>query len=288
MDDELKQGVAEVAPVEETEQVVNTDEETTPVQNPQEQAEETSTQEVKPEVIKDSRPIENVAWETKRKIDELYPKVDKIFEFIQNQGQHQPQQQSYSKAQLMAYASEPTTTTEQRLWAYGEVDKLEKREREQEYERIVKTTQTKTETESRRAQSSGWVAKTFPETVVKDREGNPIGWNTESPLYQRASTYMARNESLRNDPDGFMAAVKMAAFDLGVSPIESKKTDRAIGQLRKEQKKQLASSGGTRVADTNADNKQVKLQKLMELHRKTQDPSVLEQIVKMRGLNPFA
>ena len=268
-----------------TEEVVNTEQETTP--EPETQVEEdASTQEVKPEV-KDDRPIENVAWETKRKIDELSPKVDKLFELIQQQGQIQPQQPQYSKAQLQAYASDPSTTTEQRLWAYTEVDKMEKLDRAREYENLVKTTQTQSQAEARRTQSAQWVAQTFPETVVKDNMGNVMGWNNQSPLMARANEYMGRNENLRKDPEGFTAAIKMAAFDLGVSMNLSNKVNKTIGQLRKEQKKQLASAGGTRTAETPEKTSKTRIAKLQEEYRKTGNKDIFAEIIKLKGLNPF-
>jgi hypothetical protein len=123
--------------------------------------------------------------------------------------------------------------------------------------------------------------------VVKDQSGNPIGWKQGHPVLEKANEYMNRNEALRNDPEGFAAAVKMAAFDLGVSPTMNNKINKTVGQLRKEQKKQLASSGGTRVAETPANASQARLEKLNKLYAETGDGRVFEEIVKMRKLNPF-
>ncbi len=273
--------IAETPPAEE---VVETPEQVTP-----EEVVETSPPEVKPEVIKDNRPIENVAWETKRKLDETLPTIQRQIEELTSfvKENRQTQQPTYSKAQLQAYASEPTTTTEQRLWAYTEVDKLEKTERAAEYERLVKTTQTRSETETRKNQSAQWVAQTFPDTVIKDPVGNVVGWNNQSPLLAKANEYMNRSESLRNDPEGFGAAVKMAAFDLGVSLSANKKLNQTVGQLRKEQKKQLASVGGTRVIDSPETVSKTRMDKLKAEYSKTGSPEAFLEIVKMRKLNPW-
>jgi hypothetical protein len=281
---EKEKNVAEVVP-EET--VVNESEVTTPAQ--EEVTEEVaSTQEVKPEV-KDNRPVENVAWEVKRKLDETIPtlqnEIRELKTFITEN--RQPSTPTYTKAQLQAYASEPTTTTEQRLWAYTEVDKLEKEDRKKEYETLVTSTQRKTESEVRRNQSAQWVSQTFPDTVVKDPMGNVMGWNNQSPVLARANEYMNRSETLRNDPEGFMAAVKMAAFDLGVTPTSNKKVDRTVAQLRKEQKKQLASSGGTRIVETSEVAKKNRMERLKEEYAKTGNKKIFEEMVKIRGLNPY-
>ena len=124
------------APEPEVQPDVNTPQEPSPEQSPEapQPTETPSTQEVKPEV--EPRPVENIAWEAKRKVDELLPKVDKILENMQ-QNQGQPQQPQYTKPQLLAYAQGTDTTVEQRLWAYGEVDKLDKTERMSEYNKIM-------------------------------------------------------------------------------------------------------------------------------------------------------
>jgi len=285
MEDETKDVNAEPSTADVKEDV-NKVEETSPDQETQVQEETTpSTQEVKEEVVKDSRPIENVTWEVKRKLDEVIPSLQKEIQDLKSYIQtSQPQQPQYSKAQLMTYASDPAITTEQRLWAWTEIDKIEKEERKREYEALVKSTTEKTTNETLRAQSAQWVAQTFPETVLKDTTGNVTGWDNSNLLLQQAQRYMAQHENLRNNPEGFVAAIKMAAFDLGISP---KLTNRTIGQLRKEQKKQLASSGGTRPTETTEATAKARLAKLQEQYRETGDSKIFAEIVKLKGLNPY-
>jgi hypothetical protein len=286
MDEEKQDVMPDSSTGEETQEVVNTGEEATP--QPETQEAETSTQEVKPEV-KDNRPIENVAWESKRKVDELYSKFDELREAVLSSRSQQPQQ-TYSKAQLLTYAQSPEVTTEQRLWAYGEVDKLEREERRKEYETLVSQTREKTESEARRGQAANWVAQSFPDMVVKDQMGNAMGWNHSHPLLMKANEYMSRNKALRDDPEGFAAAVKLAAFDLGVNVNKqlSQKVDRTVGQLRKEQKKQLASAGGTRQIENPQQASQVRYEKLKKEYSETGNPEVFAELVKMKKLNPFA
>ena len=281
MEEKKEEVVAETPPAEER---VETPQET-PIE---EIVEPSETPEVKPEVKRDDRPIENVAWEVKRKLDETIPLLqNEIRELKSFIGERQPQQPTYTKAQLMAYASDSSTTTEQRLWAYTEVDKIEKDERKKEYESLVSSTRQKSEADNRRMQSAQWVAQNFPETVIKDQTGNILGWNTSDPVLARANEYMSRSENLRNDPEGFMAAVKMAAFDSGVSMNLQNKVSRTVGQLRKEQKKQLASAGGTRIAETAETVTKTRLEKLTKLYGETGDRNVFAEIVKLKKLNPF-
>ena len=283
MEEEVKD-VAESVPAEET--VVNDEQVTTPVQEEVTEA-VPSTQEVKPEV-KDDRPVENVAWEVKRKLDETIPtlqnEIRELRTFIQERGQ--PAAPQYTKAQLQAYAGDPTTTTEQRLWAYTEVDKIEREDRKKEYETLVTSTRQKTESENRRAQTAQWVANTFPETIIKDNFGN-TSWNQQNPLLAKANDYMNRNQNLRNDPEGFAAAVKMAAFDMGVSMNLQNKVKSTVGQLRKEQKKQLASAGGTRPMESSETVKKTRMDKLKDEYARTGSKDVFAEMVKMKGINPY-
>ena len=250
-----------------------------------------STQEVKDEV-KDDRPIENVAWETKRKLDELVPNLQREIADLKSviqEGQQKSTKPEYTKAQLQAYAMEPNTATDQRLWAFGEVDKMEKAERASEYANLMKNTKDQSVSESRKTQSAKWVADNFPETVIMDHNGNMAGWDTRSPLLQRAQEYIGRSDALRNDPEGFSAAVKMAAFDMGMGSNQalSKKLNRNVGQLRKEQKKQLASTGGTRPQVNPAAASKVRLSKLQEEYAKTGSREVFAAIVKHKQMNPY-
>jgi len=263
--------------------------EPSPDQDPQDTTEDdiSSTQDVKPEVT-DARPIDNVAWEAKRKVDELYPLVNEIKTMLQ-QGGHQKQEPQYTKAQLQAYAIAPDTATEQRLWAYGEIDKMEKSERMKEYQEIMRSTQDKTQEESRRAQGAQWVGQNFPDTVIKDSAGNPVGWNQNHPILLKANEYISRSKNLQSDPEGFVAAVKMAAYDLGVhnSKQLTQKVERQTAQLRKEQKKQLASSGGSKPAENSQQLAKNRLLKLQAEYAKTGSSTVFQEIVKIRGLNPW-
>jgi len=63
----------------------------------------------------------------------------------------------------------------------------------------------------------------------------------------------------------------------------SKKTNATSAQLRKEQKKQLISGGGS---SPQAEGQTTKLQKLAEDYRRTGSRESFKQLAKMKGLIP--
>uniref|UniRef100_A0A6M3LPP8 Uncharacterized protein n=1 Tax=viral metagenome TaxID=1070528 RepID=A0A6M3LPP8_9ZZZZ len=245
--------------------------------------EATSTQEVKPEVvIKPDRPEINYAMEAARKSSEALEIVRQLQQ-QQQQVQQQPTQPQYSKSQLRAFA-ETTTDANHKVWALEEIDKLDKAERTAEIKQIFEGQQKKTIEETERSKSFQFVVQNFPEIALKDPTGNFAGFNQSSHLYQKINEYMS-NPDLARSPQGLIAAAKMAAFDLGVS-MNSKlnnKITATTAQLRKEQKKQLISGGGT---PAQTEGSTSKLAKLAEEYRKTGSREAFKQLAKARGLIP--
>ena len=264
------------------EQVVNTEESTTTEQVDQSQ-EAASTQEVKPEVdTKPDRPEINYAMEAARKASEAL-EIARQMQQEQQQRVQQPATPQYSKAQLRAFA-ESTQDASQKVWALEEIDKLDKTERQTEMRQIFEGQQRRTQEEMQRSQASQFVAQNFPECFVRDTQGNVAGWNNNSPLTLKIGEYM-RNPVLAQNPQGLIAAAKMAAFDLGVSMNKklSNKINATTAQLRKEQKKQLISGSGTQAQTEGAS---AKTAKLAEEYRKTGSKEIFKQLAKQRGLIP--
>jgi hypothetical protein len=111
-----------------------------------------------------------------------------------------------------------------------------------------------------------------------------MGWDNNSALTQKIGEYM-RNPVLAQNPQGLVAAAKMAAFDLGVSMNRklANKINTTTAQLRKEQKKQLIGGGGTPVVGNSGKST---IAKLAEQYQKTGDKDIFKQLVKARGLTP--
>ena len=265
-----------------SEQVVEGAESTTaePVDS---QTQEASTQEVKPEVEeKPDRPEINYAMEAARKASEAL-EIARQLQQQQQQFQQQPAQPQYSKAQLRAFA-EQTQDSTQKVWALEEIDKLEKTERQSEMKQLFEGYTKQTQEQTLRGQSLQFVSQNFPEIIIKDDMGNFAGFNNNHPLTQKISEYM-RNPELARSPQGLVAAAKMAAFDLGVSMNRklSNKITATTAQLRKEQKKQLISGGGS---SPQVEGSSAKIAKLAEEYRKTGSKEAFKQLAKMKGLIP--
>ncbi len=255
-------------------------------------AEETTSipAEVKEEgkAAKDNRPIENVAWEAKRKIDELYQNLPNMIESAFNKNVEKfkpPETPKYTKAQLRLFAEEMQDAG-QKQWAYEEIDKIDKSERQSEINEVVSKQSQKTQDEITRREVMGFISTRFSQCFLKDAQGNFAGWDNSNPLTRQIGVYM-QNSKLANDPEGLIAAAKMAAFDLGISPIAENKINRTNAQLKKEQKKTLIAGGGPS-QQQSGDAKSKQIMKLSEEYRKTRNPEIFKQLVRARGLNPLA
>jgi hypothetical protein len=270
-----------------SEQVVETPVETTPQEQAEQQTEIPSeTAEVKDTGEVDERgvPWKNVAHEALRKITELQTNLPNILKSVLQETQGQtPTQPQYTKAQLRAFA-EQTQEPTQKVWALEEIDKLERTERQTEMKQLFEGYTKQTQESNQRGQSVQFVAQNFPEIIIKDEMGNFAGFNNNHPLTQRINEYMS-NPALAQNPQGLVAAAKMAAFDLGVSMNRklTNKINTTTAQLRKEQKKQLISGGGSPIIQETG---KTRIAKLAEQYQKTGDKNIFKELVKARGLIP--
>jgi len=294
--------------VMDNEQVVNTPEESTAqaTETPEVNAETTSTQqtqtpettdtgsseaqEVKESAVGDDRPIQNVAWEAKRKADELYstvtPLVQEIRELKERLSQpQQPQQPKYGKAELQAFLSRDGLEEGHRIWALEEIDKIDKEDRRKEMQDIFTGYQRKTVEETKRRQAFNDTASMFPQMFIKDAAGNVLGFNTSDPLYMKVDSYLRSDPVLSSHPESVLAATKMAAFDLGLKPQNTmmNKLQQTQAQLRREQKKTLVSSGGSVAPTKKQENTRAKL---IEEYRSTGSKEVFRELLRTSGVLP--
>jgi len=254
---------------------------TTPEVVEEGQTQETSTQEVKPEVVKqpDSRPEINYAMEAARKANEALEIARQLQQQQQQPVQQQPQ---YSKGQLRAFA-EQTQEPAQKVWALEEIDKLDKSERQKEMRELFESHTKRTEGEVKRQQSTNFVAQNFPQCFVKDTQGNVLGWDNNNPLTQKIGQYM-QDPRLANEPEGIVIASKAAAFDLGISARMQQKLNLTNAQLKREQKKTLIAGGGTQIQAGGTDSKAKQIAKLVAEYQKTGDRKVFTELARLRGL----
>lgn len=193
-------------------------------------------------------PFKNRYMEMKRKYEDLDGKFSKVMDKLE--GLNGSQQQQYTPEQLEAYANQ-TDNPAYSQWAAGEAQRLRKEQERKEYANIVEKKltefQTKQKAEQEKQQIFGQVVQRHPDLVKKDNAGNVMGWNTKSPLYQRASQYMS-DPQLRNNPKGLRVAVALANEDLAVT--SGKKTQQQVDKQKQEirnlQKKTLTEGGGVK------------------------------------------
>jgi hypothetical protein len=286
---EVEQDVNSESSPEEQEEVVNTPETDQQETEQQPQVPPQESEEVKEQdVAQDDRPIQNVAWEAKRKADELISVLpDIVKNAVKEQLGNTPQQPKYSKAQLKAYSGHPETPMDQRIWALEELERMDKEERTSEMRQMFESNQRKVESDIKRQQTFQYVIQSFPDIAIKDAGGNFVGFNVQSPLYAKVDEYMRTRPELQQHPEGLALAVKAAAFDLGLgsSGKLQKKIDQTTAQLRREQKKQLTGGSGVTPA---ASGTKAKYDKLMVQYQQTRDPAVFREMARIRGLLPTA
>jgi len=273
----------------------STGEEETPATPEQIEGQEPATeepsepQEVKEEV-KDDRPLKNLYWEQKRKVDELYDLVKKLAE---QKTQPVPQQRQYTKAQLRAFAENPDTPPEHKIWAYEEIDRIEKEERDNSIKKMFETYKSQSDAEAKRREAESWVVRTFPQVVIKDASGNPVAWNYNDPLVKEAFSILNSDERFANAPDGLAGAFEIAYGRLarrGQVDL-AKKVNETTAQLRREQKKNLIPAGGG-ISPTKESSREIRKKQLLDAlakaKTKDQRTKITAELIKLKGLNPFS
>jgi len=253
-----------------------------PVVEPGPQVEPSVPLEVKPEVIPqpDQRPEINYVMEALRKVNEL----SESFKTFQTTLQTQPQQPQYSEAELTAYLSKPDLDDSTRLTIARELEKVRQKKTEEQEKRITESLRQQSQVEIQRKGAYDFVVKNFPDCFLRDNTGNIMGFNETHPLTRQIGYYISTHKELAENPAGLMVAAKMAAFDLGivVNPKMANQLNQVNAQLRKEQKKNLIGGGGGAPPQIPSS---AKGQKLLEEYRKTNDPKILAEILKMKGAN---
>ena len=160
MPEEIKDVNAESSDAEE--EVVKEPAETTTQEEAQPQTEETSvSEEVKEEeLIKDDRPIQNVAWEAKRKIDELYTTLPQIVKSaIEEQMGSRPvsRQEEISDDQLLWAIEDPNADPQAKFWARKELKKREEERQDRKLKEVFTSYKTENESNLKRQQAFQWV-----------------------------------------------------------------------------------------------------------------------------------
>jgi hypothetical protein len=186
-------------------------------------------------------PLKNRLAEARRKL----LKAEKELEEARAPKQQQPVEQKYTKAQLTAFAAS-TDDQQSRLWALEQLDKISN----DDQRRIVKEELTglqRQQTELNvRQQTFNTVIQRNPDIAVKDPLGNFIGFNTQSPLYQRMNFYMSNPEIVAR-PEALEIAEAFAMRDLAYAqkPVVAKTIEKQANQIKSLQKKTMVEGNGS-------------------------------------------
>ena len=244
----VKQDAVETPATEEVVETTpeTTQEESTEATETEETPAQTETGEAQAEAV-DERgvPWKNVAFEYKRKQEDLAEKLPTLIKdaISQSIGQTQPQPK-YSVEQLEAFATETDNPT-YKSWAKGEIRKLEEERMSGIIAGEFDKREKKIQGDIQRKSSFDYVAKNYSEAFNHDAQGNLAGWNNNHPITIMIGNLM-KDPRFGNDPEGLVAAADIAygryARSQGNTSLK-KATDlkRTVKNL---QKKTLIEGGG--------------------------------------------
>jgi len=233
-------------------------------------------------------PALNVAQEALRKINQLkdtLPDMLKQTLTEHSQTQKEKQEPEYNKAQLKAWIHDhPEAPTENKIWVLNKIDELEKKERQQEIKDYYSQNQKQATENQLRGQAMSEVAAKFPQCFTKDGAGN-LDWDLNDELTKEIGKYMNKYKHLQDNPEGVLAAAKMAAYDLGIAQTRTLKNKVKLtnAQLRREQKKQLVSTDGVHPKQST---KAVEAEKAWAEYKRTGSRDAFTRAMKLRGHIP--
>lgn len=275
-------------PVEEavTNEVDETTTEPTATQETNEQPEETDESSPKPAVelnadLYDERgvPWKNRAMEYQRKFEDTQSSLPRqIAEEVAKLAPQQ-QKQKYTVAQLEEFAQE---NPQHRGWVEQEKAALLKEELSRDFDqRIAATTQAQ-KNEMIRNNTFNQVLAQFPDIATRDQQGNFLGWNNMNPMTQLVGKYMS-SPDLANRPDGLLVAAKLAYADHALST--NQKTTKQVrtlkSQVRKAQAATMLEGGGRKAASENPNKKY--MDRVRETGKITDGVEVMRNILRSQG-----
>ena len=211
----------------------------------QEVVETPQVEEPAPEVSKP--PVEEVdemGVPYKNRYMEAQRKLQKLEEEKSQPKQQQPEEQKYTAEQLRAFAIS-TDDPQNRAWALNELDKISRSESVKIVRDELTNLQKQQMDVATRQQTFASVVQRNPDIAVKDPTGKIIGFNTQSPLYNRMNFYM-QNPDVANRPDALYVAERFAKADLadGQTPVIQQTIAKQNSQIKNLQKKTMVEGGG--------------------------------------------
>lgn len=240
-------------------------------------------------------PKANVEGEVKRRLaEEMGPLVQQAVQQAlagreTRPVQTQPNQsdeskyKGYTKLQLENVLTHPDATEQDRMFANRGLGVLEAKE---EAVREFDSRSQKLQTQSRQQSSLAEIVRDYPQVYSKETNT----WNNSDPLFQRGmAIFNSDPRLLQAGNEGLQFAMDRAFAQLTrEGSLALKKKEVAVNakerQTQKLQSQALQTGGQT--APSKETGTDVKLKKLMEDYKKSQDPEVFRQIAKLKGLIP--
>jgi hypothetical protein len=184
-------------------------------------------------------PYKNRYMETQRKLQKLEETVTQL-----QQAKQQPETPKYTVEQLRAFAA-TTDDTNSRIWALNELDKVSKEELRSIVRNETQSLQKQQQETNIRQQTFNTVISRNPDLAVKDTNGNFLGFNEKSPLYNRMNFYMS-NPEIAARPEALEIAEAFAVRDLTYAqkPVINKTIEKQANQIKSLQKKTMVEGAG--------------------------------------------
>jgi len=157
-------------------------------------------------------PWKNRAMEYQRKLSAKESREEEILKKLNNI--EQSQQPKYTEEDLANYIANPEADPNQRVAAIKELKRMEEERIRSHVKSELSSYQQEQQDKMIRTQAYGYVQQNFPEAFKKDKAGNLVGWDNNSPLTQWIAQYLNSTPRLANDPEGIVAAAKMAYADI--------------------------------------------------------------------------
>jgi hypothetical protein len=222
----------------------------------------------------------NRAMENKRKFEEANERINRL-----EQTQAQGQKQEYTEAELTAFANDPTTPTQNKMWALQEAEKVRTKKLEQTVRSVFEGMNQKQRDEMVKQQTFTAVVSRNPDLVVKDSFGNVVGWNNNSPLAQRINFYM-QNPKLQNQPEALEVAEAMAIRDIHygqTSKLQANQQQLKM-QVKNLQKQTLVEGNGKTVPQGSVSPTSKSVQRARETGNIKDASSAMKDIFKASGV----
>lgn len=156
---------------------------------------------------------QNRAREYQRKLEDAEKRNQNQLEAILNEvkaSREKSSEPKYSESELLAFANDPDISSNQKAWAYKQIEELRKTNLESVVQKQFEGFQRKQQEQMARQQATQYAVNQYPEIALKDNAGNVVGFDFNNPLMRQIDSVLRENPDLQKHPKGFAAAADMA------------------------------------------------------------------------------